>query len=219
MATSKDKTGDKKTMDVSRPGKAAPDSSSRPVIVTHRPMVQDPMVKDKDESKEPEDETKKTMSYGNKVIAPLSEESNTEDSKTAVDETKTEVKETEDKPEETTKEEKPATSPEDIETKPSSDQTGEEEAVVDATAEQVKTNKKPELSAEEKKRQEAIQKLVNEKKYVLPIGQFTKRRNNRRAVLILVLVAVVAFMAADLLIDANIIQTSINPPISIFHDH
>ncbi len=37
---------DKKLMDVSRPGKSAPSATSRPIIVTHGPIMQDPMVND-----------------------------------------------------------------------------------------------------------------------------------------------------------------------------
>lgn len=36
-----------KVMDVNSPGKAAPSASSRPVIVSHKPMVEDPMVSKK----------------------------------------------------------------------------------------------------------------------------------------------------------------------------
>lgn len=41
---STDKPEPKKFIDVSAPGKSAPDSTSRPVIVSHRPMIEDPMV-------------------------------------------------------------------------------------------------------------------------------------------------------------------------------
>lgn len=31
-------------MDVSRPGKAKPSATSKPIIITNRPLLQDPMV-------------------------------------------------------------------------------------------------------------------------------------------------------------------------------
>jgi len=40
----KPKTNANKTMDVSKPGATAPSTTSRPVIITHRPIVKDPMV-------------------------------------------------------------------------------------------------------------------------------------------------------------------------------
>lgn len=48
MAASNAKTNSKKTMDVAAPGKQAPDVSARPVIIGHKPMVKDPMVKPED---------------------------------------------------------------------------------------------------------------------------------------------------------------------------
>ncbi len=60
----------KKTMDVAKPGKSAPDASSRPVIVSHRPEVKDPMVKT-DASIEETTPTETTVAHGSKVIQPL----------------------------------------------------------------------------------------------------------------------------------------------------
>lgn len=39
------KTSSKKTMDITKPGESAPSTTSRPVIITHRPIVKDPMMK------------------------------------------------------------------------------------------------------------------------------------------------------------------------------
>lgn len=73
--------------DVAKPGKAAPNTGSRPIIVTHKPMVQDPMVKDKDDKTDPEErptlgppevtpDNKKLGTRGKKrlSLAPLSDE-------------------------------------------------------------------------------------------------------------------------------------------------
>lgn len=40
------KPEDKNVMDVSRPGKSAPSASSRPIIVSRKPIIQDPMVRE-----------------------------------------------------------------------------------------------------------------------------------------------------------------------------
>src|SRR5688572_11245924 len=82
MAASKDKLDTKRVMDVSKPGKSAPDSSSRPIIVGHKPMIADPMVNpEKDESENTEPETvkvKKLTVVGEKVLLPPSQQKNAE---------------------------------------------------------------------------------------------------------------------------------------------
>ncbi len=66
-----------KTMDVSKPGKVAADASAKPIIVTHRPMVQDPMMKpetdvsDLESQKDNPKENKSTPTSGEKVIQPI----------------------------------------------------------------------------------------------------------------------------------------------------
>lgn len=55
----------KKAMDIQAPGKSAPSSSARPIIVNHGPMIEDPMVQ---KSSEP---TTAPIPAGHKVIKPL----------------------------------------------------------------------------------------------------------------------------------------------------
>lgn len=88
---SDDKKKDPKVMDVSKPGKSAPSSTGRPIIVSHKPMAGDPMVKesDKDEEKpsgEPSgDEGEKitVKRTGPKVIKPLNEDAAAKDESAA----------------------------------------------------------------------------------------------------------------------------------------
>ncbi|HET7320795.1 MAG TPA: hypothetical protein VFI84_04425, partial [Candidatus Saccharimonadales bacterium] len=40
----KKKEDEQKLFDVARPGKSTPSSSSKPIIITNRPLLQDPMV-------------------------------------------------------------------------------------------------------------------------------------------------------------------------------
>jgi len=54
-------------MDVSSPGKAAPPATSRPVIVSHRPMMPDPMVA----TSSPQTPTAPTLAGKGKTIQPL----------------------------------------------------------------------------------------------------------------------------------------------------
>src|SRR5688500_10351004 len=71
----KSKTAKKQpqVMDVSKPGKTAPSASSRPIIVGHKPVVQDSMVNEEKEmpSNESEEHKITVNRTGPKVIAPL----------------------------------------------------------------------------------------------------------------------------------------------------
>jgi hypothetical protein len=208
MAT--DKT--KKTMDITRPGKTPPDASSRPVVVSHGPMVQDPMMVSEEEKTPTPDvtppaEVTEPPSHKNKVIQPLSEqtgegaapEAQAPASEAKADVTAAEV--TKDTANDT-----PA-SPE-----------SSESAVVDAVADQVGAGrKKGDLSKEEKTRQEAVQKLVAEKTYFLPLGH-GHSRHKRLSLPVIVLVIIVLFVGAYLAVDAGVLDIGVELPISIIKE-
>lgn len=171
------KSEDSKSMDVSKPGQSAPDISSRPVIVSHR-MVQDPMMKD--EEKEVEEkpkielEQKTEQTRGDRVIQPLSAQTDSE-----VKDEPEEVAEAEVQTEEQ------AAPTDDTQAR----EAAEEAATVDAVAEQADVGNKKKagvLTPEEKARQESIQKLIEDKKYFVPIGQGQHKRNFRVMVVLLV---------------------------------
>lgn len=210
MAASK--ADDKKTMDVAKPGKSAPDTSARPVLVTHRPMVQDPMVKEDHNSDSPPDLSAKASAsagalakdedqtsgeskpepatHGEKVIAPPSDQ--------LAEEAAIEPEPEPPKPEKSEQETQ-----------------AEEAAVVDAVADQATADKKKQnkLTDEEKAKQEAVAKLIAEKKYFVPIGQVSHRRNQRMAMVFVVLILIAA--GGYLALDAEFIKTSINLPIDL----
>ncbi len=205
----------KKTMDVSKPGDSAPDASSRPVLVTHRPMVQDPMVKDDkktdlssgalakgDDKPEDNDTPAKDdlVSRGSKVIKPVSDQTEpTADEKTATEEETPDP----DEPSNDKKEDK------------ASDDSKAEAAVVDAVADQATADKKQQNdeSDEGKAKKEALQKLIAEKKYFVQVGQVGKRRNRRALIIFLVLLLILA--GAYLAVDAGLIKTSVALPIDL----
>lgn len=188
------KADDKKTMDVAKPGKSAPDTSARPVLVTHRPMVQDPMVKEGTSTEDKTaDDTKSKLeptTHGGKVISPVSDPPIAEDSKEPEAEPA--------KPEKSQEETR-----------------AEEAAVVDAVADQATADKKKqnELSDEEKAKQKTIQKLITEKKYFVPVGQVSHRRNQRLLIVFLALLLIAA--GGYLAVDAGIITTNIKLPVDI----
>lgn len=199
------KSSNKKTMDVSKPGESAPNTSARPVLVTHRPMVQDPMVKDDSEDKTAD--TKLTiMSRGNKVVQPVDDASSGEDAIESKPADKTSEAEKPKEPASETEAEKPAS-----ETKSSND----EAAVVAAVADQATEDKKKQnkLSDEEKAKQAAIQKLIEEKKYFVPVGQVSRRRN-RRALLVLLALAIV-LIVGYLVLDAELVDSPLELPLDL----
>lgn len=203
MAASKDKT--KKTMDVAKPGESAPDTSARPVLVTHRPMVQDPMVKEDKKSEDAvvadaEPKTEPTI-RGEKVIQPVN--SNTSAEAPADDQPATPAKSEDSEPE--------PPQPE----KTEEDSQAKDAAVVDAVVDQATEDKKKQnkLSDEEKAKQEALQKLIEEKKYFVPVGQVSRRRNRRA--LLTVAILVLLLIGGYLAIDAGLIKTTITLPIDL----
>lgn len=179
----------KKTMDVSKPGNSAPDTSARPVIVTHKPTVQDPMVKTEQPAEEEPKAAEETTQVHNKVIQPLTEQP----SKDAKDE------------------EKPK-----AEKSSAEKEADKEAAVVDAVAEQADLgpkNKNAGPSEEEKKKQEALAKMITDKKYFVPIGQVAHRRNQRTLVVALILL--IALAGAYLAIDAELLNLNIDLPFEL----
>lgn len=220
MANSKP-TPRKKSMDVEKPGTSAPDSSSRPIIVSGHPMVQDPMVS-KEASPEPAVENEsQPKTHSAKIIQPLDQQKTEENmateqvatdttdnpapEQTQQDSKEQEPKESEDSTDETAKTESPK-----AETS--------EAALVDAVADQADLGSKKKDSAQteaEKARQAELENLIAEKKYFLPIGEITRRRNNRRSILALFIVIIIAGAFVYLIADAGIVDFGFNPPFEL----
>lgn len=226
-------------MDVAKPGTSAPDASARPVIVGHRTLLQDPMVTPaqndedkaeevtvsktaptlkplnepapkkvtvKSEEKEDEDDTTESApAYVIESVKPKAEEPK-EDSKPEEPEKKPE-------PKETSKEKEP---PEKSEPEVATEQpkTDSDEAATEAVAEQAAAKKTTEKEDKEAAaRQEAVQKLITEKTYNLPIGEAKRKRNMS---LILLLLLLLLLVLAYFAIDAGVIKTSISLPFEFF---
>jgi hypothetical protein len=192
MAVAKsDKPDAKQVFDVAKPGKTAPDTSTRPIIVGHRPQVKDPMVNPEAEAtteKEPE------LVHVNKVIAPLETEAKPD----PAPETTT--------PKATEPSEKPAVSEAETappaETEPTNNVNA---AAVNALADQALATKKTGLSDEEIARQQALIRMTEEKKYHVKIGQARRRRSN--ALLVLLILLALAAAGAAMAIDAGLIKS------------
>ncbi len=204
---------DKKILDVSKPGKTPPASTSRPIIVTNRPMVKDDTVtssdKTDDESKtsqKPDD--KPLVKSESKVIAPLNPDAS-EDKPT---EDKSKKAESTSKSDAQTTEKSTDTPAEESEKSEVGNETTATEQIPGGRAEQ---QKQAEMSEAEKAQKDKTDKLIAEGKYAVPIGHIKRNRRARKVLTILLLVVLLGIVAADLLVDAGIIQTNIKPPIDL----
>ena len=193
----------KKSMDdVSKPGKTAADASARPVIVTHRPIVQDPMMKqDADvsimEPAKPVKESNDSPTSGERVIKPLES-----DDSTKPDDVKT-------------KQESVETAHDDND---GSYKDNQETAVVDAVVDQVADDKRKKHDADDQTaaKQAHFQKLIDDKKYFVKTGQVARRRNNRiaLALFIFILITVGLYLA----VDAKLIDPGFDVPYQVIQN-
>jgi len=80
-----------KVFDISKPGKSAPSSSSKPIIVSNRPILKDPMMVDEQpEDKEDKEETSPTAISHVKIV-PLTPDDDKDEAADQKDATKVEV--------------------------------------------------------------------------------------------------------------------------------
>ena len=262
MPNSKDNSKPRKVIDVTEPGKSEPSATSRPIIVTNRPLLQqDPMVvvsdqSDGDSDNRPSGKSQKpetllsSFQEGHEIVPPsvsgLPEDSSKADetppaddnSKTVVavpsDQASTDkvevkpeadvaqtvtVKKVEIKPIEaantTAKEEppkEPETGTEPKDSTPVAETDDEKSTSETATNDdQLAPNKVVDEAAkkaqEEKAAKEAEQeKIIDSKKYFLPINTVQLRRNKLRAVFLFLIVVVLALVLFDVSIDAGFLK-------------
>jgi len=223
----------KKVFDVAKPGKTAANPSARPVIIGHKPLLRDPMVKEASISEldsnadtqaaelSPEDKpsgggkatsSARLLPPSELRIEPLKsgESTSLASGKSEESNSATKLNADEDaKPPEIQKDE-PATQPEaDQSTADNSDAAAVSNAAGQAEAKKLAAKQQQEQAA----KQTAMEKLIAEKKYFVEIGEKKRRRSNRMALILLVLLLLV--VGAYLLADAGIIKTSLNLPIEL----
>ena len=285
-------------MDVSKPGKAEPSASSRPIIVSRKPIIEDPMVrkgsnddlipgppavdtkqsrlhnlkrsnsinispegelksdsdkaeteekpKDSKLEKQPEEKEEKSAAPnlpavkeviendhdGNEVKTPESEpEAAPVAKKVKIEPPKPEEKKDDESKDgdksdkDDTDKDPPGDEKKDDDSKDEKTDENEEgraqvqetTGLVDELAKQAANKKqKQEDEKAQQAKSEQLDKLVSGKKYFLPIGQVTRRRNNRNALIILVLLLVLALVVADLAVDAGLVKTNIQPLTDLF---
>lgn len=181
---------DQRIFDVARPGKTAASAQSRPVIVGHRTLLQDPMMikAEKSDAAEndkpkPEDASGALTSTGRTISPPDQAPPTPATDDSTVDQSST---------------------TDTTQTSGPSDQTS------------VKKQAEKEQQAQTAK-QENLHKLIEAKKYYVPIGEKKRTRSIRHLLLAIIAILLLAIVLGDLLIDAGIVKTSINPPVRIFH--
>jgi len=225
-----------KFFDVSHPGKSTPSSTSRPTIVGHHTILQDPMVNADHENEEAVTNTSSLVSRtsitnivpSDEAVAGYNSAEKIEDtSEPSVEDVKEKV---EDEPQ---VDEQKAEEPELIEPEskdpaeeteliePESKEPAEETSDIQMqstdgtnTEEQKKAEKE---TKEDIERQEAIAKLIADKTYFAPIGVSRHKRSKRNIVLPIIVTLVVIFVVGFLLIDSGIIKTSVDLPFSFFN--
>lgn len=190
--------------DVAKPGDTPVHATSRPVIVKRDAFMQDPMMAPAADESQPKSADKPSEApaiapTAKKVIKPLEEESELD----AESAPKTESEKPE--PTNTKSEEAPDTSKDSV----------SDNAVVDAVLDQVNN---PATTAavdkETQERQALVTKLVQEKKYFVPLAAAQHQRNNKIAIIVLaaflpLLVGVVLAM------DVGVIETGVSLPFDL----
>ncbi len=185
-----------KSMDIQKPGETAPDTSGRPILVTNRPMLQDPMmVSDQapaaEKSAEDAPAPAQPMASSAKTIEPEKEFTDATAKEKVSEEAPVEVPE-----------EKPLEEAHD--SLPDENSAAEDSAVVDAviaTANKGSGNSEAEKQADaDAKRKQGVQVLVESKKYIVPIGQVSRRKHNQQVLTLIILIALaaIAFLAVTL---------------------
>jgi hypothetical protein len=207
MATTK-----KQIMDVTHPGKSAANATSKPVIVGHGSMVQDPMVAPSEQSKVAEQTIDSVSDVGHegvKVAPPSSSDvASANQGESVPGEGKTaETKDAQ------SQEPSESTTNQDTENKPD-DMVAGDQGVVSAVADGAIKHKSKKDTDTDIGNRTRIEKLIKDKTYAVPIGQVRRRQHRIVGILFLtVMVLIVFFYAA---IDAGIIEAPINLPYRFF---
>jgi hypothetical protein len=222
MATKANKTKKKAIADIAHPGTTAPSDTSKSII-THRPMIKDPMVVEGTETDENEASSTKSALV---KTSELRLEPPKAESTDKTEETKPEELESlKEKSVENTSAEKSEKTEEPDETREESESTGDQPDEVDKEPskadKQLETKKSkmpdPDVESAQQAAAEAKrQQIIDSKKYFLPINTVEHRRS-RRFVMLGIVVAVLLLLAwADIALDAGIIHLDGIKPLTHF---
>jgi hypothetical protein len=195
MASRKD---EKAIFDVSKPGSTAPSSSSKPIIVSHKPIIKDSTLIENTEQKPSNSNPEVLKAPSEKVevsktvIMPLSDnESNSESDQ---DDTKESKKNQEKEP---------------LSKSSKSTEKSQEETVVDAVISRAGDKKQKKLDEEElEAKKDRINNLVESKKYFVKVRQ-PKSKRKKRALLLVILLIIATFIGFVIAADAEVINVKV----------
>ncbi len=217
-----------KFFDVSHPGKSTPSSTSRPTIVGHHTILQDPMVNADHENEEAITNSSSIVSRvsttniipSDEAVAGYNSTEKIEDTSEPIVEDVKDKVEDEPQVEADTETEKPKTEETEL-IEPESNEPSEEVDEINIqstdntnTEEQKKADKS---TKEDLERQEAIAKLIADKTYFAPVGVNKRKSSKRNFVMPIIVALVVVFVAGYLVIDSGIVKTSVKLPVSLFN--
>ena len=211
-----------KFFDVSHPGKSTPSSTSRPTIVGHHTILQDPMVNADHENEEAVTNTSALVNRTSITnIVPSDEAVAGYNSTEKIEDTREpSVEDVKDKVEDEPQIDEPKAEETEL-IEPESKEPAEETSDIQMqstdgtnTEEQKKVEKE---TKEDIEKQEAITKLIADKTYFAPIAGNKGNSAKRNFVMPIIVALVVVFVAGYLLIDSGIIKTSVKLPVSFFN--
>ena len=185
---------DDKVMDVSKPGKSKPISTSRPVITTHATLPKEPV------AEVASTETEQTVSMeapsqAHKTISPISED----------------VKP--DKPADTSDAQAEDS---DQKSDDNTDSMGSESASVDALADSIAAKKQSEKDAEEiEKREAATQELITSKKYYVPLAHDSTKQKTSQTPLLAFVAVIALLIIGYVLVDLGTVDPGFDVPFHI----
>lgn len=192
--------------DVAKPGTSAPSSSAKPIIVTNRPVLQDPMMVADDNKPEAANPTPVVSPSTKKKIEPLHPAADT------ALEMKTEPQPAPASAAEPNTNETVTPTPKaniDLNTEPSESETTAGDKKKPETDEALQ-KKAAERAAE-------LETLTESRKYYLPINQIEKRKNKRYAILGACFIVLLGVAWADVALDAGLITIpGITAPTHLF---
>ncbi len=179
----------KGVFDVSKPGSTPPNSSSKPIIVSHKPMIKDSIVKEEKTDNNPEV----------KLVAPSEK---AEESKTVIQPLTVKIGEDpkDDKPKLENKPEEP---------KDNTKNTEQDKAIVDAVVSQSNDKKQKKLNEEaDLENKEKIEKLIDSKKYFVKVRP-AKAKRNKRTFLVFLSVILLGLIGIGAAADAEILDINV----------
>ncbi len=195
------KSNSKQIMDVARPGTSAPSATSKPVLVSNRPMLKDPTItKETEQASDVPDKESSSRGpeKGQLVVKPLEP---TEDKpKVTKDDEKSAVPDAE--PAEEPAPSQPIEADDTVETRDSLDSEEEESPAQQTDAEADAAAK--ELA----KHDEEIEKLTESKRYYLPINAVNDQKTKRFIIMGAVLSLILIVVWLDIALDAGLIKLS-----------